>query len=84
MFGTVSRILETPVRLFDSSKFSFLLRAYIQEAFCVFGGDGIVTKNYLKLSMLNSGQTSSSEVQEMLDTLDTDNDGKVQLEDFMR
>ena len=50
----------------------------------MFGGDGIVTKKYLKLSMLNSGRASSSEVQEMLDTLDTDNDGKVQLEDFLR
>ena len=50
----------------------------------MFGGDGVVTKKYLKLSMLSSGQASSSEVQEMLDTLDTDNDGKVKLEDFMR
>ena len=47
-------------------------------------GDGTITKKYLKLSMLNSGQASSSELEEMLDTLDTDNDGKVRLEDFMR
>ena len=56
-----------------------------QEAFGVFdGGDGVVTNKYLKLSILNSGHASSSEVQEMLDTLDTDNDGKILLEDFMR
>ena len=63
--------------------YSSVFRAY-QEAFCVFGGDGIVTKKYLKLSMLNSGHASSSEVEEMLETLDTDNDGNVQLEDFLR
>lgn len=44
----------------------------------------MVTKKYLKLSILNSGHFSKSEVEEMLDTLDTDKDGKVQLEDFMR
>ena len=44
----------------------------------------MVTKKYLKLSILNSGHVSRSEVEEMLDTLDTDKDGKVVLEDFMR
>ena len=44
----------------------------------------MITKKYLKLSILNSGHASSSEVEEMLDTLDRDKDGKVMLEDFMR
>jgi len=57
----------------------------LKEAFCVFdGGDGVVTKKYLKLSIMNSGRASCSEVEEMLDTLDTDKDGNLALEDFMR
>ena len=48
------------------------------------GGDGVVTKKYLKLSIMNSGRASCSEVEEMLDTLDTDKDGNLALEDFMR
>ena len=40
-------------------------------------GDGTVSRKYLGVCILRSGQGSREEVEEMLDTLDCDNDGNI-------
>ena len=57
----------------------------LKEAFKVFdcSGDGLITREYMKLSILNTGDSSSVEVDEMLEVLDTDKDGNIQLDDFL-
>ena len=58
----------------------------LKEAFKVFdhSGEGLITREYLKLSIMNTGDSSRMEVDEMLEVLDTDEDGNIQLEDFLR
>ena len=57
----------------------------LKEAFKVFdcNGDGLITTEFMKLSILNTGDSSSMEVDEMLEVLDTDKDGNIQLDDFL-
>ena len=61
-------------------------RKMLKEAFRVFDntGEGVVTKKYLRLNILNCKDCSAREVDEMLEALDHDHDGNVVIEDFLR
>ena len=58
----------------------------LKEAFRVFdsSGSGIVSKDYMRITFMNTGNSTSLEVDEMLSVLDLDNDGNIELEDFLR
>ena len=58
----------------------------LKEAFKVFdcSGDGLIPTELLKLSIMNAGNCSMKEVNEMMEILDSDSDGNVHLEDFYR
>ena len=58
----------------------------LKEAFKVFDptGKGIVSRDFLMMSFMKTGQTSMAEIEEMLDALDTNNDGNIELEDFLK
>ena len=58
----------------------------LKEAFRVFdlSGSGVVSKDYMRITFMNTGNSTSLEVDEMLSVLDVDNDGNIELEDFLR
>ena len=58
----------------------------LKEAFRVFdsSGSGVVSKDYMRITFMNTGNSTSMEVDEMLSVLDVDNDGNIELEDFLR
>ena len=58
----------------------------LREAFRVFdsSGSGVVSKDYMRITFMNTGNSTSMEVDEMLSVLDVDNDGNIELEDFLR
>ena len=58
----------------------------LKEAFKVFdaSGSGLVSRDKMRVSFLSSGTCSSMDVDEMLSALDTDNDGHIELDDFLR
>ena len=58
----------------------------LKEAFKVFdlSGSGLVSKDLMRITFMNTGNSSSLEVDEMLTVLDGDNDGNIELEDFLR
>ena len=58
----------------------------LKEAFKVFDatGSGLVSRDTMRVSFLSSGNSSSMDVDEMLAALDTDNDGHIELDDFLR
>ena len=58
----------------------------LKEAFRVFdsNGSGMVSKDYMRITFMNTGNSTSLEVDEMLSVLDVDNDGNIELEDFLR
>ena len=60
----------------------------LKEAFRVFDsqGSGSVTREFLRVSFLTAGAGpgGEQEVDEMLAVLDTDNDGNIEVEDFLR
>ena len=58
----------------------------LEEAFKVFdySGDGLIPTEFLKLSIINTGNCSMKEVNQMMEILDSDKDGNIQLEDFHR
>ena len=58
----------------------------LKEAFRVFdsSGSGVVSKDYMRITFMNTGNSTSMEVEEMLSVLDVDNDGNIELEDFLR
>ena len=58
----------------------------LKEAFKVFdcSGDGLIPTEFMKLSIINAGNCSMNEVNEMMEMLDSDSDGNIHLEDFYR
>ena len=58
----------------------------LKEAFKVFdlSGSGLVSKDLMRITFMNTGNSSSLEVDEMLTVLDGNNDGNIELEDFLR
>ena len=58
----------------------------LKEAFKVFdpAGEGKVSKSFMMMSIMKTGQASFTEVEEMLTNLDTNNDGNIELEDFLK
>ena len=58
----------------------------IKEAFKVFdcNGDGLITTEFMKLSILNAGNCTMKDVNQMMDILDSDKDGNIKLDDFQR
>ena len=57
----------------------------LKEAFRVFDsrGSGTVSRSTLMMAFLKTGQASMEEIEEMLEALDTNNDGCIELEDFL-
>ena len=58
----------------------------LKEAFKVFdyNGDGKISTDFMKMSILQAGGCSMKEVDQMMEVLDMDRDGMVNLEDFHR
>ena len=58
----------------------------LKEAFKVLdcSGDGLIPTEFLKLSIINTGNCSMKEVNQMMEILDSDTDGNIQLDDFHR
>ena len=57
----------------------------LKEAFRVFDtrGSGTVCRSTLMMAFLKTGQASIEEVEEMLEALDTNKDGSIELDDFL-
>ena len=58
----------------------------LKEAFKVFdtSGDGRVSRSFMLTELMKTGQIDLEEVEEMLSTLDVNDDGFVQIEDFLK
>ena len=56
----------------------------LKEAFKVFDdkGDGKISAEAMKLSILHAGGCSMKDVKQMIEVLDSDRDGMIQLQDF--
>ena len=58
----------------------------LKEAFKVLdcSGDGLIPTEFLKLSFINTVNCSMKEVNQMMEILESDQDGNIQLDDFHR
>ena len=56
----------------------------LKEAFKVFdcSGDGLIPTEFLKLSIMNTGNCPIREVNQLMEILDSDHDGNIHLDDF--
>ena len=58
----------------------------LKEAFRVFdsSGEGTVSSRFLTTAFMKTGEASMAEIEEMLAALDTNNDGHIELDDFLK
>jgi Ca2+-binding EF-hand superfamily protein len=56
----------------------------LKEAYAVLdcSGDGLIPTEFLKLSIMNTGNCPIREVNQLMEILDSVNDGNIHLEDF--